>query len=383
MGCGSVQAGQTICIPVTITAVDSLVAAEFTIGFNQLAFDFVSISNLHPEFDQPLTVNPVQSQGRIKVLWLSSQVLSGTNFNAGDVLFEICLKAKAPGSYPINFIGSGENLFLAYGSNGEAIIPSISGCSIQVTPASTLDAFFQACYNMTQMQGTVTIIGYGGTSPYNVSWSGPQNGNNSISNSGDTLRITGLPQGTYTFHIVDVSGADSIKVIELPNPSSGQDLEARLNGHDPTCFGDTNGSMNLSIFGGTGPQFFVQWNTGEINTRNIDGLAAGTYSVTVTDINGCTATHSSTIGKDPIQAILLPSKPATCLGLADGSLQVAGTGGNSTNGFYDFEWIIGPQVPFNPRGSVTVNNAEPGVYRLRISDGICADTFDFNVDAQN
>ena len=381
LGCGTVQVGQTICIPVTISAVDSIVASEFTIAYNQLEFEFVSINNPHPDFDQPLVVNPIQSFGRVKVAWTAPDIVNGSTFQDGDVLFEICLRAKAPGSYPIGFINSGEPLFLAYGRDGTEIIPSVQGCSIQVTPANTLDAFFQACYNMGNMQGTVTVVGFGGTPPYNVNWMGPQSSNGVINNSGDTLRISGLPQGTYTFHILDASGADSTKIIDLPNPSSGQDLEARLNGRDPTCFGDTDGSMSLNIFGGTPPQFLVEWSTGEINSRSLSGLAAGTYSVTVTDINGCTASHSSTIGKDPILAV--PQiRPAICLGQGGGYLQVAGSGGNSTNGFYDFEWIIGPQVPFNPRGSVTVNNAEPGLYRLRISDGICADTFDFNVDAQ-
>ncbi|MCB0657087.1 MAG: hypothetical protein KDC57_13170, partial [Saprospiraceae bacterium] len=382
MGCGSVQAGQTICIPVTITAVDSLVAAEFTIGFNQLAFDFVSISNLHPEFDQPLTVNPVQSQGRIKVLWLSSQVLSGTNFNAGDVLFEICLKAKAPGSYPINFIGSGENLFLAYGSNGEAIIPSISGCSIQVTPASTLDAFFQACYNKTNMEGTVTVIGYGGTPPYNVSWTGPQNNSGVINNSGDTLRIMNLDTGTYTFHIVDGAGADSTKIINLPLPGLGIDLSLNTVPRNPTCFGDMNGTLRVNPTGGTEP-YFIQWSTGDINTRLLDNLGSGIYFVTVTDKNGCIATGSDALAANPIGSTIIRNTPATCPGVNNGYLQVAGAGGNSTNGFYDFEWLIGGQPVNNPLGSVSIRNALPGLYRLRISDGICSDTFDFTVQAKN
>ncbi|MCB0601096.1 MAG: gliding motility-associated C-terminal domain-containing protein [Saprospiraceae bacterium] len=381
LGCGTVQVGDIICIPVTISAVDGIVASEFTIAYNQLEFEFVSINNPHPDFDQPLVVNPIQSFGRVKVAWTAPDIVNGSTFQNNDVLFEVCLRAKAPGSYPIDFIKSGEPLFLAYGPAGTEIIPMVQGCSIQVTPASTLDAFFQACYNTGNMQGTVTVVGFGGTPPYNVNWTGPKDSSGIINNPGDTLRIGKLPQGTYTFHIVDASGADSIKIIDLPNPTSGGDLEARIDGHDPTCFGDSNGSLSLTILGGSPPQFLVEWSTGEINSRSLSGLTAGTYSVTVTDINGCTASHSSTIGKDPIQYVPIRNDSATCLGLSDGYLQVAGTGGNSTNGFYDFEWIGGTPVS-NPRGSITIRDAEPGLYKIRISDGVCEDTFDINVGAK-
>ena len=123
LGCGTVQVGQTICIPVTISAVDSIVASEFTIAYNQLEFEFVSINNPHPDFDQPLVVNPIQSFGRVKVAWTAPDIVNGSTFQDGDVLFEICLRAKAPGSYPIEFSKSGEPLFLAYVRDGAEIVP--------------------------------------------------------------------------------------------------------------------------------------------------------------------------------------------------------------------------------------------------------------------
>ncbi|MEZ4899079.1 MAG: cohesin domain-containing protein [Saprospiraceae bacterium] len=267
MGCGTVEAGQTICIPVSISAVDSLFAAEFTVGYNQLAFEFESLQNIHPAFDQPLTINPVQSQGRIKVLWLTSDLLSGSKFNEGDVLFEFCLRAKNPGVYPADFITGGENFFMAYGSKAKAIIPSSTGCpNIQVTPASSLDAFFQACYSLNQMQGTTIIVAYGGIAPYNISWAGPQPGLGTINNSGDTLRIQGLPQGTYTFHIRDQAGGDSIKIIDLPNPGLGIDLALNTVPRNPTCFGSLDGTLRVNPTGGTTP-YFIKWSTGDINTR--------------------------------------------------------------------------------------------------------------------
>ncbi|MEZ4899078.1 MAG: hypothetical protein R2806_19700 [Saprospiraceae bacterium] len=112
----------------------------------------------------------------------------------------------------------------------------------------------------------------------------------------------------------------------------------------------------------------------------MDNLGPGNYSVTITDASGCTVSGSDALAANPIGYTVIRNTPATCLGLADGFLQIAGTGGNSTNGFYNYQWIGGPLVS-NPRGSVTLSNAEPGTYNLYISDGICADTFSIPVDA--
>ena len=379
LGCGIVQVGQTICIPVAISAIDSIVASEFTIAYNQQVFEFVSINNPHPDFDQPLVVNPIQSFGRVKVAWTSPAIVNGSSFRDNDVLFEICLRAKVPGNYPIDFIRSGEPLFLAYSVNGTEINPTTTGCTIQVNPVSTLDLFSQACYSLTTMQGTINLTGYGGTAPYNVSWSGPQSGSEILSNSGDTLRVTGLPQGTYTFRIQDAAGADSIKIIDLPSPGIGIDLSLNTIPRNPTCFGDADGRISVNPTGGTSP-YFIQWSTGDFNTRVIDNLSPGNYSVTVTDANGCSTSGSDALAANPLGISVIRNTLATCLGVSDGFLQVAGTGGNSTNGFYNFE-LVGRLPVSNPRGSVTLSNLEPGVYPLVVSDGICKDTFNLTIDA--
>ncbi|WP_424108311.1 SprB repeat-containing protein, partial [Pseudomonas viridiflava] len=64
------------------------------------------------------------------------------------------------------------------------------------------------------------------------------------------------------------------------------------------CFGGTNGSATVSATGGTGP-YTYSWSPSGGTAATATGLAAGTYTVTVTDANGCTATRAFTITAPP------------------------------------------------------------------------------------
>lgn len=61
-----------------------------------------------------------------------------------------------------------------------------------------------------------------------------------------------------------------------------------------SCNGGSNGSVNLTISGGTSAYSYV-WDKMELTLQNINGLVAGTYTATVTDANGCSKTASATV----------------------------------------------------------------------------------------
>ncbi|MEK7253764.1 MAG: YHYH protein, partial [Bacteroidota bacterium] len=103
------------------------------------------------------------------------------------------------------------------------------------------------------------------------------------------------------------------------------------------CFGNSTGSINLYVNGGN-PPYTYNWGNG-INTQNRTGLAAGTYTVTATDVIGQTATQTATVTQPASALSVSPtSVNVDCFGNATGSISLAVSGG--TTG-YSFAWNDG------------------------------------------
>ncbi len=156
--------------------------------------------------------------------------------------------------------------------------------------------------------GTVTASVSGGTAPYTYDWNGAPNGDG-------TATITGLAGGNYQVTITDAKNCTITVSITLSAP---QTLVLITNVTPPTCppgsnppLGE-NGVIDLIVSGGTAP-FTYNWTT--VNgaglvpaTQDQSGLSAGTYSVTVTDAAGCTASISTTltaINPSPVKPITI------------------------------------------------------------------------------
>ena len=102
---------------------------------------------------------------------------------------------------------------------------------------------------------------------------------------------TDLSAGTYTLTVTDSAGATGTSSeITISQPDA---LSTTSTKTDVAIAGESTGAIDLTVSGGTAPYTYL-WNDG-VTTANRTGLAAGTYTVTVTDDNGCTDTHSTVI----------------------------------------------------------------------------------------
>ena len=171
--------------------------------------------------------------------------------------------------------------------------------------------------------GAIDATIAGGSSPYSFVWSGP-NGF-----SANTEDIAGLEPGSYVLEVTDNIGCTKVmpaQVINEPPP-----LTTTATQQDIDCFGAGDGSIDLTISGGTTPYTFA-W-TGPsgftATTEDISGLEAGAYSVTVTYFDGCAVPYLDivTIAESPEIQVSSIKTDISCGGLTDGAIDITVTGG--------------------------------------------------------
>ncbi|MBP6731137.1 MAG: T9SS type A sorting domain-containing protein [Chitinophagales bacterium] len=130
--------------------------------------------------------------------------------------------------------------------------------------------------------GSIELMAMGGTAPYTYNWS----------NGATAASISGLVAGTYTVTVQDDLGAVAISSIAIADAPAIQITPTVI---DETALGANDGGVFLNVRGGT-PDYSYAWSNGA-SSKNILNIAAGTYTVTVTDINGCVQSSTSTVGQ--------------------------------------------------------------------------------------
>ncbi len=126
------------------------------------------------------------------------------------------------------------------------------------------------------------------------------------SNGETTAIATMLPAGTNSLVVTDDQNCVSQTTVVIEEPS---DITLNAVATNADCFGDATGTASATAFGGTGMLSYA-WDNGG-TTSSITGLPAGTYSVTVTDMNGCDNTTSVTVAEPDILALQLSSNANT------------------------------------------------------------------------
>ncbi len=176
--------------------------------------------------------------------------------------------------------------------------------------------------------GAIDITAAGGTGAYTYDWS-------DIAGINDTEDRTGLAAGTYTVTVKDANGCTASTSATITQPASG--LTVGSTQTNVLCFGASTGAINITAAGGTGVYTYDWSDIAGINdTEDRTGLAAGTYTVTVKDANGCTASTSATITQ-PASGLTVGSTQTNvlCFGASTGAINITAAGGT---GVYTYDW---------------------------------------------
>lgn len=206
--------------------------------------------------------------------------------------------------------------------------------------------------------GSITASASGGTSGYTYSWSNGSSGS-SISN---------LSAGPYTLTVTDTKGCTVTATYNVPAGVNAVVFGAPTI-TDVACNGANTGAITINVSGGTGA-INVSWNTGQTSTT-INGLIAGTYTVTATDATSCTASASYVVNEPPVLSFAAPViTNASCI--AGGSITASASGGNGT---ISYAWS-------NGSSGASISNLSAGSYTVTATDqNNCSLSATYNVGA--
>jgi gliding motility-associated-like protein len=138
-----------------------------------------------------------------------------------------------------------------------------------------------------------------------------------------TQRARNLAAGAYRVTVTDTSGCQGETVITVTQPATLRINNSRITPNQ--CVGDVLGSIQLQLVGGT-PQYKIRWSNND-SAATITRLRAGTYVVTITDLNDCKLIDSLQLRQPNGVTVTEVVKPVKCYGNLDGSITLNAIGG--------------------------------------------------------
>ena len=319
--------------------------------------------------------------GKLKVSWRQCSASSGVTLPDGSnvVTLTFPTSTAAPGAFTALTIGSLEsvtppallqaqerpNTFVANSRTPNcAYRPKTKEGFVKISNATTVPTVTLVsktdvnCFGVNTGSIDINVSG-GTTTQYTYNWSGP-----GITPSNQTVQDpTNLSPGTYQVTVTAGTATSSLAVpVVIAGPSAAIAATSAITG--VKCFGGQDGIINLTVTGGTAPYTYL-W-TGGATTEDRNGLAGGSYSVTITDSKGCTHVPSSFSVSTPSAAMAITAsniKNVRCFGESNGGCN---TSTANATGALTYVWknSSGVQVSVaqNP------NNLPAGTYTVTVTD---------------
>lgn len=232
------------------------------------------------------------------------------------------------------------------------------------------------CYGDSIAEYTATVTG--GVKEYTFEWLNTTTGvkytsTETITPTITTSKASNLGAGNYVVSVKDkenntLFGTNTFTVLQP------EKLAFTYTKENVSCFGGNNGTVVLNITGGTKDiditkPYSIISSGGTADNQNgiVSGFTAGTYTIKITDINGCQTPEQTIVISEPQNAVYIANEiitPSTGFGLATGKIEISVAGGTSV---YTYQWKnnSGSIVGTN---SATLNGVPAGTYTVLVTD---------------
>lgn len=276
----------------------------------------------------------------------------GCNINNSGTATAVVTGGTSP--YTFQWSGSNDNdpflTGLAAGNYALTVNDAIGCFSIENfeildVPFLQLDIVTSATSCQEAENGTATATTTGGFPPYSYEWSNSSN---------DSSTVVNYTAGNYSVTVTDALGCVEAENFQV---TAGNDVPfISLTTTASGCNNTNIGTAIATVTGGT-PDYTYSWsNTGQTNS-NVNNLTAGTFTVTVTDHNGCSNTAAGEVLPATPFSATIESNNASCNNTFDGSATVL-VNGYAPDTFYIWS---------NNITTSTINNLAPGVYSVTVT----------------
>ncbi|MFI5219196.1 MAG: SprB repeat-containing protein [Bacteroidia bacterium] len=217
---------------------------------------------------------------------------------------------------------------------------SLAQPSLSLSP-SNFNGYNISCHGLTD--GSIDLTITGGVAPFDILWSTTETSED----------IFNLPAGNYTVRVIDANTDTAETSIDLVEPDS---IQFSFTLQNETC-GTSNGSITLNLTGGVQPYSYL-WSTSATGAA-LFTIGAGTYTITVTDLNLCTDEDTASIINIPAPAATVFLKTdVNCFGGNNGSIDIDVSNGTPP---FSFLWS-------NAETTEDISNLPAGSYTVMVTD---------------
>jgi len=199
--------------------------------------------------------------------------------------------------------------------------------------------------------GNLYTYATGGTAPYNYLWS---------TGSTDTALTNIGTSVSYSLTLTDANGCEYINTYSLFDPMGALNVDSIVI-VDLACNGDANGQISISTYGGWNMMGYTSlWSTGTAGNGydTLSNLSAGTYTATVTDLEGCTDVTTVVLVEPAVLSGSINGTNASCGGCTDGAANVVASGGTIP---FTYLWSSGETT-------LNLQNLGVGTYIVTVTD---------------